>query len=393
MKRKSYLVTIMGVVLALVFTACAPAAPPPAAKETAKPAAKEPYKIAFVGSKTGTFGALGSSLFRGVELEVERINQRGGVDGHPLQVVSYDDQSKSEETIALLRKAALDDKALAIIGPLPAVLVVPALPVLRELKVPAFPIGQVDLTPEDRYVFTLIASVPDYLNYYFDYASKKGWKKMVGLNTRDDLAERIVKYMDANAGKFGVQILSQERIGQTDTDVTPQLTKLKALNPDVLLTWSAGDPTVLSYKNARQIGFDAPMMISTSAGVGRFFQLTGDIPREGLLYMVGTKLDSADVLPDSPTKKELLEFRSAFKTKYDMNAAFSEGVAKDAVDMLAEALKAAGPDREKIRGNLENIKFEGTQSYKKSPQDHMGIDTAASWSMLTAKGSAWIPAK
>lgn len=405
MKRRWFLVLIVFALLALALSACAPAAPSPkpapiattapAGKEAPKPASKEPIKVALVIAKTGTFGGPGTAISRAVELEVERINAKGGADGRPIQLVSYDDQSKSEETIALLKKATQEDKVAAIIGPLPSVLIAPALPVLRDLKVPAYGFGSPILTPEDKYFFTNVNTLDDLMTVYFDYIKKRGWKKVAGLHPRDDLSERAAKLIETMATKYGFELVGQERMGQTDTDVTPQLTKLKALNPEALIAWGTGDPAVLVYKNARQIGFPAPIFFNTSAAGSQWFKLTGEIPQEGLIYVAGAKLQIADVLPDNdPFKKEAIDFREAFKAKYGgLTPEYNEAVAWDTVHHLADALKAGGTDREKIKDYLENSKICGIGfCYNKTPANHVGLDVTSMY-VMTAKGNAWILSK
>jgi len=405
MKRNGLFALIVLALLALAVSACAPAASsltpapkgtaPAAGKETPKPAAKEPVKVAMVIAKTGTFGGPGTAIARAVELEIERVNAKGGADGRPIQLVSYDDQSKSEETVALLKKAAQEDKVAAIIGPLPSVLIAPALPVLRDLKVPAYGFGSPVLTPDDKYFFTNVNTLDDLMTVYFDYIKKKGWKKVAGLHPRDDLSERASKLIETMAAKYGFDLVGQERMGQTDTDVTPQLTKLKALNPEALIAWGTGDPAVLVYKNARQIGFPAPIFFNTSAAGSQWFKLTGDIPQEGLIYVGGAKLQVTDALADTdPLKKEALDFRQAFAAKYGgLLPEYNEAVAWDTVHHLADAVKAGGSDREKIKGYLENSKICGIGfCYTKTPANHVGLDVSSMY-VMTAKGNSWILSK
>ncbi len=391
----------------LVVSACAPAAQEaakPAAKagtetqkeapKTAPQSSKEPYKIGMVLAQTGTYGAVGGGMAKAIQLEVDRVNAAGGVDGHPLQLINYDDQSKAEENTALLRKAANDDKVVAIFGPIMTPIIAAALPVIREIKVPTIAIGSVATKPEDPYIFTDINAIDQLMNVYLDFAKKKGFKKVVTLTTTEDLSNQAVKLVETLSPKYGLELVGQERFAQTDQDVTPQLTKLKALNPDLLISWATGDAAVLLYKNSRQLGFKAPLVYNTAASTSQWFKLAGDIPQEGTVFVGGAKLQIVDSLPDSdPFKKEALAFRKAYIDKFNLTPAYTEAVAWDMVHQVADGLKANGPDRDKLRAYLETIKFCGIGfCYNKTATDHIGLDIS-SMPVLTAKGSEWVLAK
>lgn len=404
MKRVATVITTI-LASVLILSACAPAAAPtptPAAKATTAPAGTAaanaasgaPIKVAAVLSRTGTFGSLGSDIAKALELEVDRVNATGGVNGRPIQLISYDDQSKPDEAIALLKKAVREDKVVALVGPAPSVMVNPALAVIRELKVPTFGIGSVVITPEDKYFFSHVSPLETTMAVYFNFMKKKGLTKIAVLNPNDDLSNRASQLIDKLAPQYGMTVVGQERMAQTDTDVTPQLIKLKALNPDVLISWGTGDPAVLVYKNAQQIGLTAPIIFNSAVATSTWFKLAGDIPKEGTLYVQGSKLQNADYLPESdPLKKEAIAFREAYQAKYNLTAENVTSEGYDIVHELVSAFKAVGTDPEKLRSYLETVKYCGlSYCFNRTPNDHVGIDPDSIY-MMTAKGNAWIPAK
>jgi branched-chain amino acid transport system substrate-binding protein len=64
----------------------------------------EPIRIGALTSLTGNFTPWGVQVRDGMQLAVNEINQRGGVDGRQLELVVADDQSKAEEGTQALER-------------------------------------------------------------------------------------------------------------------------------------------------------------------------------------------------------------------------------------------------------------------------------------------------
>ena len=63
----------------------------PAGTGGPKAEAKAPYKLGVVVSLTGTYAGLGTPEKAAIQLEMKRVNDAGGVNGHPIEVVFEDD--------------------------------------------------------------------------------------------------------------------------------------------------------------------------------------------------------------------------------------------------------------------------------------------------------------
>jgi branched-chain amino acid transport system substrate-binding protein len=56
-------------------------------------ATKSAYQIGFITSQTGGASSSYANSIRGAEARIDALNATGGMDGHPLKLVNYDDQS------------------------------------------------------------------------------------------------------------------------------------------------------------------------------------------------------------------------------------------------------------------------------------------------------------
>ncbi|MCA9876448.1 MAG: ABC transporter substrate-binding protein, partial [Thermomicrobiales bacterium] len=74
------------------------------------------YVIAFAGPLTGPDGAIGQEQLRAIELAVAEQNAQGGIGGHRLRVVSFDDGNDPERARQVAETIAADDSVVLVIG-------------------------------------------------------------------------------------------------------------------------------------------------------------------------------------------------------------------------------------------------------------------------------------
>jgi branched-chain amino acid transport system substrate-binding protein len=99
MSRRHLIIPIVLVAI-VVLGACTGAAPQaPAATEAAKP--KEPVKVGAIFDLTGATADVGTPYSEGVKGYVAWLNSKGGVEGHPIDLVSADYAYKVDQAEAL----------------------------------------------------------------------------------------------------------------------------------------------------------------------------------------------------------------------------------------------------------------------------------------------------
>src|SRR5512146_284111 len=79
--------------------------------------AKEPLKVGALLSVTGPAAFLGAPEARTLEMLVEELNAKGGVDGRKVQLVVKDTGGNPEKAISFAKQLVEEDGVFAIIGP------------------------------------------------------------------------------------------------------------------------------------------------------------------------------------------------------------------------------------------------------------------------------------
>ena len=106
MKKTLIVLTVLGALLSLLLLIAA------AEKEEA-----EPYKIGAVFAITGPASWLGEPERNTVVMVAEMVNEEGGVNGVPIELVVEDSVGDETKTVNAVKKLINSDQVLAIIGP------------------------------------------------------------------------------------------------------------------------------------------------------------------------------------------------------------------------------------------------------------------------------------
>ncbi|MDT3700526.1 MAG: ABC transporter substrate-binding protein [Thermincola sp.] len=342
---------------------------------------KEPYVLGAVLDITGTNASLGTPERDSILMKVKEINDQGGINGHKIDLKIYDNGSDETKSLMLTKKMISDDKVLAFVGPSVSGTGIAMAKIAEESQVPMVAVAQsvkIVSPPEThKYAFKSPVADPQLTERLTEYLKKNNLIKVAWLSQNNAMGDTGLAELQKSAAKNGIQIVSIQKFEATDTDATTQLTKIKAANPDAILSWSIPPGSGVVAKNYHDLGLKVPIFFNQGNGTQAFIKLAGEAA-EGL-YVITTKLVIADQLPDSDILKPvLLKYIDDYEKKNNYGPVSNfGGNGYDAFCLVLDALKRAGdnPDRAKIRDELEKTtNFLGvTGVYNMSPTDHTGL--------------------
>ena len=357
--------------------------------------ANQTYKVGGLFAVSGFNSPLGTPEKETAQMVADQINAKGGINGHKLELVIYDTESDETKAVTLAKKLIEQDNVLAIIGPSSTGESMALIDTVEKAQIPmisAAASAQI-VQPVKKWVFKTPQSDALAASELFDYFKTKGISKVALLATSGGFGVTGKQALEAAAPKAGIQFVDTESFGDKDTDMTVQLTKIKGTNAQALVVWGTNPGPALISKNAKQLGLTIPIFDSHGIANQAFIDLAGDAAN-GVIFPAG-KLLVADVLPDSDPQKAVLQaYAKDFKAKYNKTADTFGGHAWDALNLVAKALEKAGPDKAKIRDEIENTKnFVGISGlFNMSPQDHNGL-TKGAFAMVKIAGGKWTAEK
>ncbi|NDZ16899.1 ABC transporter substrate-binding protein [Variovorax sp. WS11] len=346
-------------------------------------------KIGGLLETSGFVASLGQPGLDGAMLAVEQVNAAGGINGRKVQFVNVNSESDNTKTVSAAKRLIEQEKVVAIVGPMSSGSSFAVVDTIEKARVPMISNGAsrgIVLPPEQK-KFTFLAPLTDVVvqTAMLKDMQAKGIKKIAILNSDVAFGTSGRDSLEKLAGDFGVQIVAKETFGNADTDISPQLTKIRGSDAQATVAWATGPGLAISTKNHRALGIKTPLYLAHSANDFNYLRLAGDSANGVLLP--SSKLYVTASLPAGDAQKAVVEgFVRDYEKKYGKLPATFAGNGYDAAMLLMEAIRKAGTDPAAVRDAIEGTKSHVgvTAFYAYSPTDHFGTKPE-SVVMLTVK--------
>ncbi len=356
-------------------------------------AAQQPIRIGSFLSTTGPASFLGDPEIKTLKLYVDKLNAQGGVLGRKLELVVYDDGGDAAKANAFAKRLIESDKVDLIIGGTTTGTTMSAVPVVEAAGIPFISLagGIVVIEPVRKWVFKTPGTDRQSVERIFGDMKARGFTRVGLLSETSGLGQSSRQEALKLAPKYGLSLVGDETYAQKDTDMTPQLTRLRnAPGVQALLVVGVGQGPAMATRNYDQLAIKLPLYHTHGVAAPDFIELTGKAS-EGV-RMAAPALIVVDDLPASdPQKAVLAAYRKEFKDKWQEEPATFGGYAYDALMIATEVIKrAGGTDREKVRVAIEGTRgYVGTAGvFNLSPEDHMGLEMG-SFRRVEIKGGAF----
>ncbi len=354
--------------------------------------AADPIKIGTFLSVTGPASFLGDPELRTLQMYVDELNASGGVLGRKLELVHYDTAGQAKEAVTFVKRLIQNDGVDVIVGGSSTGDTMAAIPEVEKAEVPLLSLaGGVEIVePVKKWVFKTPHTDRMAAIRIFEDMKKRGIKKIALITGDGGFDKSGRKQVLELAPKHGVEVVADESYGNKDTDMTTQLTKIRATDAQAILNFGFGAAPAIVTRNVRQLGITLPVYQSHGVASKKFIEMAGEAA-EGV-RLPAAALVVADQLPDSdPQKKVLLDYKTKFEAKHGEVSTFG-GHAYDGLFIAVEAIKrAGGTDKAKVRDEIERTKgFVGTAGvFNMTPQDHMGL-SVDSFKLLEVRKGNWV---
>ncbi len=306
-------------------------------------------KIGVISYMTGPGAAYGEAITNGFNLALDEINEKGDVK---IELVIEDSAGKQEQALTVAQKLMSSDDIVGLLGP---TLSTEMNVVGPEADLNGIPIMGTSTTAAGipqigEYVFR--NSLPESLA--IPAALKKAVdkydaKKVAILYGNDDLFTKSgFDTMKEEAEKMGLEVLTIETFQKGQSDYNAQLTKIKDLNPDLILASALYNEGAVIMDQARKMGIDVPFVGGNGFNSPQVIEIAGDAA-DGLIVATPWFGEKAE--------PKVQDFVTKYETAYGKKPDQFAAQAYDALYIMAEGLKNAGEaDRDALRDALAEIK-------------------------------------
>jgi branched-chain amino acid transport system substrate-binding protein len=267
----------------------APAAPAPGQPAPAPGATSDgsPVKLGVMGTFTGVLGAAMMPGLEAARAWGGYINAKGGLAGHPVQLVVADDRGDPNQAVALIRRLVEEDKVLAVYGAMMPATLQSILPYVNEKQMPI--IGTcscMNAAATSPMVFTAGAS------------DKTGvtWGHIAGIFSGTDKRKAALFYcreavtcseyrtgIKTYDGHDGLDFVYETQISLAQPDFTSEVLAARNAGAEIIVSVSENPTIIRIAKSAKRQNY--PVIISTQHGGddGRFIS-DGGADVEGVLF-------------------------------------------------------------------------------------------------------------
>lgn len=359
--------------------------------------AADPIKIGSVLSVTGPAAFLGDPELKTLQMLVEDINKKGGVLGRQLELVSYDDGSDASKANGFGKRLIDDDKVDLIVGGTTTGSTMSMVPLVEKAGVPFISLAGavVIVEPVKKWVFKTPHTDRMAAEKVFEDMKKRGITKVALLSETSGFGQSGRKETEGVAAKFGITLVANETYGAKDTDMGPQLTKIRNTpGVEAVFIFGLGQGPAIATKGYKQLGITLPLYHAHGVASEEFIKLAG--PAAEGVRLPAAALLAASKLPANDPQKAIAEgYIKEFTTKWKTDVSTFGAHAYDGLGIAVDAIKRAGStDKAKVRDAIEATKgFVGAGGvFTMSPTDHMGLDLTA-FRMFEIKNGDWTLSK
>jgi branched-chain amino acid transport system substrate-binding protein len=314
-----------------------------------------PILVGMYGSLTGDGASFGVSSREGTELAVDEINTAGGLlGGRRIQLLVEDDQSRPDEATNAVTKLITQDRVIAVLGEVASRRSLAAAPVAQRYQVPMITPSSTNerVTQVGDYIFRVCFIDPfqGEVLAKFAYNDLKARRVAILRDTQEDysvgLTEAITRVFTALGGK----VLDTVSYSGDDSDFRAALTRIRSLQPDVIMVPGYYLEAAIIVRQARELGLTMPIL----GGDG----WVGDALQNGREALNNTYISNhySGDNPSPVVQTFVKTYRERFGREPDSIAA----LAYDSVKVLADAITRAGStDGQRLRDALATADVTG----------------------------------
>jgi len=307
--------------------------------------------IASANPMTGDSAQFGDMKVKAIQLAIDEVNAAGGINGRQLELIVGDDTGNPKEAPNVAQKFASDDRILAVIGHWNSSCTLAARGIYEAAQIPVITdsVNKAITDGTTPHMFRISLTDTTQAQNLAQYAyNQLGKRKAAILFTANDFGTGLKEDFTDEFIKLGGEIVASETYfeGQSK-DFSPQLTKIKAQNPDVLFVAGYYVETALIAQQSKSLGLDIQIIGTEGISSDELVKLGGEAV-EGIKF-------AAFFHPDIefPGTKEFVE---AFRAKYNKEPDNYSALAYDSAKLIIEGIKQNGATREGITKYLNEVK-------------------------------------
>jgi branched-chain amino acid transport system substrate-binding protein len=300
--------------------------------------AADTIKVGIVLPLTGEQAKFGEIEKRSFEMAAGEINAKGGVKGKKLELLFEDDTGKPDVGRSATEKLISQSKVPVITGGYSSSVTAASTAVAQQFKVPFLvTTGSADKITESKYdyVFRINPPASEYPAAVVTFLQEVVKPKTAVILFENSLfGQSSSKEFEEDCKKLGIKVLLKEGYNKGAVDFKPMLTKVKAMNPDLVYMVSYVMDAALLMRQAKELDFNPKLFIGGGAGftLPEFQKNAGSAAE--FVY-------SATLWVETIPYPGAMDYFKKYRAKYKEDTEYHGAEAYASMYVVADALKRA----------------------------------------------------
>ncbi|MCX7779747.1 MAG: ABC transporter substrate-binding protein [Negativicutes bacterium] len=322
-------------------------------------AASNDLKIGLLNEMTGGNATMGTSAVNGAKLAIKEANAKGGVLGKQIKAVIADNKSEPSEAANAMTKLVTQDKVVAVTGVFASSNAIAASSVAEANRVPFLAVGATNpkVTVDEKsgkvkdYTFRVCFIDPfqGTVGANFVLQTLKLNKAVTLIDNSSDYSKGLAAFFKDAFTRAGGVVLAEEAYLQKDQDFKTILTKVKALNPEIIYVPGYYEEVGKIVKQAREIGIAVPIIGGDGWDSPKLTEIATAAALNNTFFTNHYAVDD--------TSAASRAFVDTYRREYGQAPDAMAVLAYDAANILIDAIKRANSaDPGKIREALAATK-------------------------------------
>ena len=326
--------------------------------EKAKPAAQtNEIKIGGNVEMTGGVANYGNQALSGMKLAFKQVNESGGVLGKKINLILADNKSEPAEAANATTKLITQDKVSIVMGPIVSSNVLATVKIAEDNKVVVMtPTGTNEKITVDNgkvhpFAFRACFIDPFQGRVMANYATKslKVKTAVIYIDSSSDYSKGVAAAFEETFVKNGGKIVGKEAFLQKDQDFKATLTKIKAINADIVFIPAYYEEVGKIVKQARELGINQPLLGTDGWDNPKVVEIAGAAALNNTFFSNHYSSQDSD-----PNVKKFID---AYKAEYKEEPSSMAALGYDAAMIVVDAIKRANStDAAKVKEAMEQTK-------------------------------------
>ncbi len=310
----------------------------------------EPIKIGFIGPLTGEASVVGLPNKAVIEYAVEQINNANGINGRKVVIKFEDGKCNQKESISSARKLIEYDSVNYIIGGYCSTESLAIAPIAMENKVLLFSptSSHPDLTNAGPYFFRNYPSDAYQGVFASRFLINENLTRVAVIAGQTDYAQGVAQTFSDDFTKNNGSIAYRANVGIKEQDFRGIIVKIQSTKPQAIYAPTGTLKQGIEFiGQLREAGVTIPIIGPESWNDQEMLKENGEL-LEGVMFVA---IDTPPI-PD--------EIINGMK-KYCPTCSTGPGILQsyDAVMILADAIKNAGDNPDKVKNELHKTDYNG----------------------------------